>query len=229
MIKVFALIPKLAGITDEKFHSHWRDPHGELARRITSIRRYSQSHSVSSAVGGLPPAIYMGIAEVHMESLEIAAAMGADPNYTDYAGADEPNFIDQSQLEFLLCDERVHLAGPDRTQASPEIKAMLLLKRAAGLTPEAFRGKLDELAEIALASTPEIDRYVQCATLAALYADGDPLYDAVVELSWPTRIAYERAWASPRVAAEHLPALAAIADLGASSSLVTEPYRVIWP
>ena len=229
MIKLFALIPKLPSVTDEKFHSHWRDPHGELAKRITEMRRYSQSHSVSVAVGGLPASIYMGIAEVHMDSLEIAAAMGTDPNYTDYAGADEPNFIDQSRLAFLLCDERVHLAGPDCTQTSPEIKAMLLLKRAAGLTPEAFRSGLDGLAEVALATTPELERYVQCPTLDALYADGDPLYDAVVELSWPSRSAYDRAWASPRIATEHLPALAAIADLGASSSLVAEPYRVIWP
>jgi uncharacterized protein (TIGR02118 family) len=229
VIKLFALIPKLPGITNEKFHSHWRDPHGELAKRITELRRYSQSHSVSPAVGGLPPAIYMGIAEVHMDSVEIASAMGTDPNYTEYAAADEPNFIDQPRLAFLLCDERVHLAGPERTQTCPEIKAMLLLKRAAGLTPETFRGKLDDLAETALEATPEMDRYVQCATLDALYADGDPLYDAVVELSWPTRAAYERSWASPRVAAEHLPALAAIADLEASASLVAEPHRVIWP
>ena len=201
MIKLFALIPKLPGITDEKFHSHWRDPHGELARHITEMRSYSQSHSVSVAVGGLPASIYMGIAEVHMDSLEIAAAMGTDPNYTYYAGADEINFIDKSRLAFLLCEERVHLAGPARTQASPEIKALLLLKRAAGLTPEAFRNGLDGLAEVALATTPELDRYVQCPTLDALYADGDPLYDAVVELSWPTRIAYDRAWASPRIAA----------------------------
>ena len=39
MIKLFALIPKLPGITDEKFHSHWRDPHGELAKHITEMRQ----------------------------------------------------------------------------------------------------------------------------------------------------------------------------------------------
>jgi uncharacterized protein (TIGR02118 family) len=229
MVKVFALIPKLSNVTDEKFHSHWRDPHGELAKRITTIVRYQQSHSVSPAVGGVPPAIYMGVAEVWFESLEIAIGMATDPNYTDYAGVDEPNFIDTSKLAFLMTDERVLVAGPTRTKASPEVKAILLLKRAATLSPEAFHASLDGVAEVALDTTPEIDRYVQCTTLPAMYADGDPLYDAVVEMSWPSRAAYERAWASPRVAAEHLPALASVADLGASSSFVAEPYRVIWP
>ena len=229
MIKVFALIPKLPQVTDEKFHAHWRVPHGELARRITSIRRYSQSHSVASAVGGFAPAPYLGLAEVYFDSLEIAAAMGNDPNYLDYACVDEPNFIDQSRLAFLFCAERVALAGPGLAIDSPEIKALLLLKRAAGLTPEGFRDGLASLSEVAIAATPELSRYVQCTTLPELYATAEPAFDAIIELSWLNRAAYERSWSSPSVVGRHLPALAAITDLRHSSSLLAEPYRVIWP
>ena len=229
MIKVFALLPKLPHVTDETFHAHWRDPHGELARRITTIRRYSQSHSIASSVSGFPPAPYLGVAEVYFDSLEIAAGMGNDPNYLDYCGADEPNFIDQSRLAFLFCAERVVLAGPDLAIDSPEIKALLLLKRASGLTPEVFRDGLASLSGVAVAATPELSRYVQCTTLPELYASGEPAFDAIIELSWLTRAAYERSWSSPRVADRHLPALAAIADLHDSSSLLAEPYRVIWP
>lgn len=229
MIKVFALIPRLPGITDEKFHAHWRNPHGELARRITTIRRYSQSHSLAATVDGFQPAIYQGIAEVHFDSAEVAAGMGNDPNYIDGCGADEPNFIDQSRLAFLFCDERVVLAGPALAIDSPEVKVMLLLKRAAGLTPEAFRERLAAQAGTDLSALPGLCRYVQCTTQPALYADGEPVFDAILELSWPTRAAYQHGWSSPGVAGRYLPALAAMTDARTSAALLAEPYRVIWP
>ena len=229
MIKVFALIPKLPHVTDEKFHAHWRDPHGELARRITTIRRYSQSHAVAGFVSGFAPAIYQGLAEVHFDSLEIAAAMGNDPNYVNYCGADEPNFIDQSRLAFMFCAERVVLAGPELAVDSPEIKAMLLLKRAPGLAPADFCDGLAKLSEVAIDATHELIRCVQCTTLPELYASGEPAFDAIVELSWVSRAAYERSWASSSTVDRHLSALAAITDMRASSSLLAEPYRIIWP
>jgi len=36
MIKVFAFIVKRADLTDEKFHAHWREPHGRLISRHIS-------------------------------------------------------------------------------------------------------------------------------------------------------------------------------------------------
>ena len=229
MIKVFALIPKLPQVTDEKFHAHWRNPHGELARRITTIRRYSQSHSVAASVSGFAPAPYLGLAEVYFDSVEIAAAMGSDPNYINYCGADEPNFIDQSRLAFMFCAERVVLAGPDLAVDTPEIKALLLLKRAPGLAPADFRDGLAKLSEVTIDATPEMIRYVQCTTLPEMYASGEPAFDAIVELSWVSRAAYERSWSSQSLANRHLPALAAITDMRASSALLAEPYRIIWP
>jgi uncharacterized protein (TIGR02118 family) len=229
MIKVFALIAKLPGITDEKFHAHWRDPHGELARRITTIRRYSQSHSVAPEVSGLRPAIYQGVAEVYFDSFEVAAAMGEDPNYRNFAGADEPNFIDQSRLGFLFCAEQTLLAGPALRIDSAETKALLLLKRAAPLAVDAFRDRLAQVADVAIASVAELSRYVQCTTLPAMYADGEPAYDAVLELSWASRAAYQRSWSSAAVATRFLAALFSVADPSDSCALLAEPYRVIWP
>jgi uncharacterized protein (TIGR02118 family) len=229
VIKVFALIPKLPHITDEKFHAHWRNPHGELARRITTIRRYSQCHSVASAVSGFPPAIYLGVAEVYFDSVEVAAAMGDDPDYRNYAGADEPNFIDQSRLAFVFCAERVVLAGPALRIDSPETKTLLLLKRAGSLEAGEFREMLADLADLTLSAVPGLCRYAQCTALPEMYANGDPVFDAVLELSWPARAAYERSWSSESVDTRYLAALSAIVDRQASSAFVAEPYRVIWP
>jgi deoxyinosine 3'endonuclease (endonuclease V) len=62
-----------------------------------------------------------------------------------------------------------------------------------------------------------------------MYADADPAYDAVVELSWPDGAAFHRAWASREASEQYLPALLALAEPAASAALLTEPYRVIWP
>lgn len=227
VIKVAALIPSRPDITTEKFHSHWRDPHGELAKRITTLRRYQQSHWVGAGVPGVPESIYRGIAEVWFDGLDVALGMGDDPNYTDYAGADEPNFIDQSRLAFLFLDERAVAPGPGYAQGSPETKAMLLLKRKAGVTKEAFRVGLGTAAVDAAAAATGAERYVPATTHDVLYADGaDPLYDGLVELSWPSREAFERGWASGGPG--YLGRLAEVADLGRSASHLAEPYRVIW-
>ena len=44
-VKVHAFMVKKAGLSDEDFHSHWRDPHGHLAMRVTEIIRYVQDHT----------------------------------------------------------------------------------------------------------------------------------------------------------------------------------------
>lgn len=228
MIKVFALIPKRADIGDEQFHEHWRNPHGELAKRITTLRRYVQSHATDERVDGLPPAIYRGVAEVWFDSLEVALGMGSDPNYVDYAGADEPNFIDQSRLAFLFTEERVVVAGPELTADAPETKAIILLRRRAGVAPEEFRKQLQDAAD-GLAGPAGLQRAVVCTSLPDMYTDGDPPFDAVVELSWPDAASFRRAWGSRDDAGQRLAALLDLPDPVASAALLTEPYRVIWP
>ena len=45
--------------------------------------------------------------------------MGEDPNYVNGAGADEPNFTDQSRLAFTFCEEHVPPPGPRSTGTTP--------------------------------------------------------------------------------------------------------------
>jgi len=54
MIKAFALLPKKPGISDEQFHSHWRVCMRKLALRITSLRRYVQSHRLPQPIPDFP-------------------------------------------------------------------------------------------------------------------------------------------------------------------------------
>jgi uncharacterized protein (TIGR02118 family) len=111
MVKVFALLPRRADVTEDYFHEHWAGPHGELALRITTINRYVQSHRVAPGVSSLSPAPYDGIAEVWFVDLATAAGMADDPNYANYAHLDEPNFIDTEHLAFVMTSEHVVRAG----------------------------------------------------------------------------------------------------------------------
>ena len=52
MIKLIAFIPKHPDITIERFHIHWRAPHGELAKGIVLFKRYVQGHRVASVDPG---------------------------------------------------------------------------------------------------------------------------------------------------------------------------------
>jgi uncharacterized protein (TIGR02118 family) len=222
VVKVYALIPKRPDITVEEFHSHWRDIHAPLAKRITTMRRYVQSHAIRTGPGGLPQAIYEGVAEVWFDDLETAVGMGEDPNYVNGAGADEPSFIDQSRLTFLFCREHLPFDGPTLTAGAPELKVLLLLARPAN--PGAWPA--DALAEAAL-ELPGLTRLLFAVSDTDLYQEGQP-FDTLVELSWVDLAAYDTAW-SGHEAGRFRQVLAGSADLQRSAGMVTEPFRVVWP
>src|SRR5262245_53562357 len=102
MIKVFALLHVRHDVTVEAFHHHWRTVHRAHALRITRIRRYTQAHRVRPGLPGLPEAEWEGVPEVWFDSLESAIAQRTDPQYTEFAQLDEPNFIDMAQLRRVM-------------------------------------------------------------------------------------------------------------------------------
>lgn len=222
MLKVFALIPSRSDISVEQFHSHWRDVHGPLATRITTLRGYVQSHSVREGPTGLPRAAYRGVAEVWFDDLETAAGMGTDPDYVHGCGADEPNFIDRSGLSFLFTRQRVLLAGPPVDADAPETKAMLLL--SARRSPAQWGSAALEDRALALPGLRELSLSVSDGELRQ---DGQP-FDAVMELSWADIASYDRAWASPAGDALR-DALREVSDPTRSAALLTQPVRFIWP
>jgi uncharacterized protein (TIGR02118 family) len=94
VIKLFGLIPKRPDLTDEPFHAHWANTHKELAPRIRALGQYVQSHRIPGAVPGLASSPYEGIAEVWLDDIATAVGLADDPDYTENARLDEPNFID---------------------------------------------------------------------------------------------------------------------------------------
>jgi hypothetical protein len=98
MIKVFGLLAVRPGLTVEAFHHHWSTVHREHALRIERIRRYVQAHRVRPGLRGLPEAEWEGVPEVWFDSIDSAMAQRTDPQYTEFARLDEPNFIDMENL-----------------------------------------------------------------------------------------------------------------------------------
>ena len=228
MVKVFALIPRRGDITEQHFHEHWAGPHAELALRITTLRRYVQSHRQPGVIEGLPESPYDGIAEVWFDDAATAAGMGEDPNYAEHAHLDEPNFIDTDRLGFVMTQEHVLHAGPPVAKDAPGVKVMLLLRRADSLSPREFAQRLVSIGEGAVAALEGTTRSTVAVALPESYEDGDgPVFDGVVEIWFAGADEFDRAW---RASGEALLAeLDSVADPFRSCGLLAEELRVIWP
>jgi uncharacterized protein (TIGR02118 family) len=192
--KLYALIPRRPDITEARFHEHWRTTHADLARRIASLRGYVQSHRVPVDTR-LSPSPYDGIAEAYFDDAAAGLALGADPDYTEHAAKDEPNFMDMPGLAFLVTTEHVVSAGPPRGAEAPGVKLLQLFRRPPGAEPGRWRSELLAADHATLTRATAAERHVLAVSVPESYpSDGPPpLFDAVRELTWPDLEAFTRA------------------------------------
>jgi uncharacterized protein (TIGR02118 family) len=229
MIKCFALLPKKPGISDEQFHRHWREVHAPFALRITSLRRYVQSHRIPQQISTFPPPPYEGAAEVWYDDLDAALQMRQSPEYREGAFLDEPNFIDQAGLRWLATNENVVVAGSLMAKDTAAVKGLFLVKRKPGMSVAEFQGYWRTNHAPLVPRTPHLLRYVQCHVLPETYeSDTPPAYDGVAELWWPDVEKFTQSWASPELQVEQLPDARKFVGDGSQSFLAVE-NRVIWP
>ncbi|SCW34102.1 EthD domain-containing protein [Sphingobium faniae] len=192
-VKIFAAIPKKQGISLQEFHDHWRHPHGTLGRRISTMRKYVQSHRVETDM--LPgPFPYEEIAEVWMDSADDAFALGSEPKYVRDAVPDEPLFIELTELRFLVTVEDVVSSGPDHhAHLSPGDAAWFDDGRAVDIKLIQLILDEDEWASNSDAQLGlEIGafRHVRCNPVET--PDGSvPYFRGVRELWWPTLWAFQ--------------------------------------
>jgi hypothetical protein len=112
-VKVFVALPRLASVTVQEFHDHWRHPHATLGLGITTATHYVQSHRVDTHLLGAGQARYDGIAEVWFDNLSDATGMREHHVYREFLSPDEPTFIDMAELGFIVADEEVLMSGPN--------------------------------------------------------------------------------------------------------------------
>jgi uncharacterized protein (TIGR02118 family) len=229
MVKCFALLTKKSSISDEQFHSHWRGIHAELALRITSFRRYVQSHLIPDVGASFKQAPYHGAAELWYDDLATAVSMRTNPQYLEGAYLDEPNFIDQAALKWLATTENVVVAGPPIAKNASLVKGLFLVKRKPGLSVAEFQDYWRNKHAPLVPRTPHLVRYVQCHALPETYeSEYPPAFDGVAELWWPDLAKFKESWASPELQVEQLTdAKKFVGD--DTCAFLAQENRVVWP
>ena len=90
----------------EAFQKHWRDIHGPLGAAIPVVQRYVQSHTRLSVYKAGKTPVYDGVAITWFDDTQ---AMRISATLAEYetTRADEVNFIDGTQLPFIITTEQV--------------------------------------------------------------------------------------------------------------------------
>ena len=107
MIKLVALLTRKAGMSEEDFHTHWRDRHGPLVASTKSGQhavRYEQNHRADVGQEKFGAAAYDGVTIQWYPSMaEFEASIQED----DYAllAEDMDRFLDMDKLVWFLTEE----------------------------------------------------------------------------------------------------------------------------
>ena len=201
MIKVFGLLPVRPGLTVHAFHHHWSTVHREHALRIERIRRYVQAHRVRPGLPGLPEAEWEGVPEVWFDSLDSAMAQRTDPQYTEFARLDEPDFIDMENLRRVTATHRV-IRDPGEARAKLMVVAHWPVVDPAPQDRHPDPQVIDPIGGVLLDVAPDLSGL---AISTAFHIDDLPRlsdgsapaaspFDVVVELWWPHLDAVRAGW-----------------------------------
>lgn len=105
-VKNIEFVTRRPGMAVADFQRHWREVHGPIAAGITQIRRYEQSHLRPGAYARGPAPRYDGLAVVWFDDTQ---AMRASARSEAFARtrADEPNFLPDTGVDFIITREHV--------------------------------------------------------------------------------------------------------------------------
>src|SRR5262245_12504654 len=223
MLHTLYFITRKPTISEAEFHRYWREVHGPIAKRISQLKRYEQSHRIPFAGS---TSAYDGAAEVWLENEAALAALRKSLEYLNGALADEPNFIDMSRVEWLVTTDHVIRDGP---QTPHQVKSIFFLKRQAGMALADYRKYWLEVHGPIVCKLPGLQRYVQCHTLDAAYDYAEPRWDGVAQL-WVADVnALRRMLESREFKEESWPDGAKFLDQSLVTSFVAQEHQVIWP
>ncbi|MFJ8604994.1 EthD domain-containing protein [Streptomyces shenzhenensis] len=208
LIKVFCFIPRRHDFTEQEFHDYWRHPHGTMAKRITTVRRYIQSHKTPLRTG-TPEAPHDGAAELWFDDIDTANRLNEDPDYADYCGLDEPKFMDLGPDTFRVLTREVSVIKGGLGSAERGVKFLHLVRSTGDTTDAKLLRHLTSAKQKSLAEKLGAMSLTVCPALPETYVDElppmatvhhwltlDP-YNAIREFWWPDTEAYQNALASP--------------------------------
>lgn len=197
MIKVIELVKKRPDLSIEEFRTYWKGTHGAIVSAIPGLRRYVQSHPLMGGYrnGSLP---FDGVAEVWFDDKDAMRTMATTPEFAA-AKADEPNFIDPSELIELVVDEAVIKDNPAPDGA---LKIMELVNIRTDRDPAEMHRHWEEVHGPIAAKIPTVTRYVQSHVRPGAYRGGArPAFDGIASV-WFESIEVARSGSeSPEIAA----------------------------
>jgi uncharacterized protein (TIGR02118 family) len=109
MVKISVFLMGRSDLTHEQFIQYWKDKHASLLMSLdsfkSSVRRYTQQHSLKNVPGDLPIVPYDGVAEVWFDDLSSAMALFGHQDYTTIIVKDEENFLDRTKTTLFISSE----------------------------------------------------------------------------------------------------------------------------
>ena len=229
MIKGIATARRKAGMDKSEFHRYWRKTHGPLALRMSKLRRYVQCHRMNDELPGFESCPYDGVAEIWFDDLAAMQSITSDPEYTENAQADEPNFVDMQSLIFLATQEHVVIEGPAIGVDTPLVKMIFLLRRKPGMSVTEFQDYWLNGHAPQIPRDAGVMRYVQCHQLVETYEDSEPPFDGVAELSFADLDTMNSYWGSERIQAIFAADAPRFMDLENTTGFLAQEYRLRWP
>jgi uncharacterized protein (TIGR02118 family) len=179
MIKIVVFFKRKPGLSVEAFQDYWRTTHAQVVAKMSSIRRYVQSHTLLSGYRKGEP-VYDGTAELWFDDTGAMRALNGTPEFAAVE-ADERNFIDLSTRGSIITEEHVIKEGPIPADG---VKNIEFLTHKPGMPIEAFQKYWREVHGPLAAAIPVVRRYVQSHTRRAIYDAGrTPDYDGVA-ITW---------------------------------------------
>ncbi len=106
-LKQFTWIKRRPDLSLADFQAYWRGTHGPIAGKIPGVVRYVQNHASVRHYGERTPP-WDGLPIVHLAGMEAARAAARSPELAA-TRADEPNFIDTSNMPFVVATVRTIL------------------------------------------------------------------------------------------------------------------------
>ena len=180
------------GMTEAEFQDYWLHKHAvNYASKIKQIKRYKIDLRLPFSRDPAP--LWNAAAEIWLKDEADQIASLQSPEFIDGARADEPHWAAFWKTLGLDCDTESVKPGdvPDGA-----VKLLFLLKRAEGVSRDAFR-KVQRAAMVEAAADPAILRLDLAFARDALYAVGGPPFDGLGHAWFATVDAAEAALAGP--------------------------------
>ncbi|MFT4585556.1 MAG: hypothetical protein ACI915_004732 [Gammaproteobacteria bacterium] len=237
-VKIHDLFARKTGTTPAQFSDYWTGTHAPIAQRFEQIRHYIQCHRIQQQplVENFAPTWPDGCAETWYVDVDALAEMVASPGFSTLM-EDEPKFMNLDRPRPLLASQAQLVDSNGFDVGARGVKLLLFAARRSDLDEAAFMARWKTEDDAALGRTLGVTQHIVCTPVAAgiliqsdraaedTAGDSRP-YDAVRELWWPSRGAFEQAYtqrADAWAALLHLDAI----DAARSMTLLSQERVII--